>query len=86
MLLILSLSPNPYVAKESRFILKDCLEEIDKIKFMRDHRAPSETSPMFSGVMDYNDETTFNFEYYDKYPQPWIAMLYDVSKYIISLE
>lgn len=82
-LLVLCFSPNLFIAKESRLMLQDCLEKVDQIKFMCDHRAPTETSPMFSGLMNFHDATTFKLDYYDKFPQPWFAMMYDISKYII---
>jgi hypothetical protein len=84
-LVLLSLSPNTYVAKEARQIMRDCLTEIDGIKFMREHHVPKRSSPIFAGDMNFDDASTFNLEYYDQYPQPWFAMMYDASRYIASL-
>lgn len=84
-LVLLSLSPNLYVAKEARAIMKDCLDEIEGINFMREHFVPRNSSPIFAGNMNFDDASTFNLEYYDQYPQPWFAMMFDASRYIASL-
>lgn len=76
-LALLALSSDQYVAKEAKQMMKSCLKEIDSIKFMQDHRVPKHASPLnnrefpLDGIPDLN--------YYDQYPQPWYALMYDVS-------
>lgn len=83
-LILLSLSPNGHVAKEARAILKECLAEIDCMPYMKDHHVPRNLSPIHLGLIDFNDPTSINLEFYDKYPQPWFAMMYDASHFITS--
>ncbi|CAO3641969.1 unnamed protein product [Mucor hiemalis] len=83
-LILLSLSPNGHVAKEARVILKVCLAEIDCMPYMKDHRVPKSISPIHLGLIDFNDPASINLEFYDQYPQPWFAMMYDASHFITS--
>lgn len=83
-LLLLSVSANESVARESRVILKACLEEVVKQKFMQEQFLPS--NGKISNKIDFDDESSFNLEIYDSYALPWFAMVYDVSYHIASLE
>lgn len=84
-LVLLSLSPNQQVAKEARFMMKDCLAEIDKIVFMKEHHVPEGDSPMADNVLEFCNGTKFNIEYYDQFAQPWFALMYDASHFITAL-
>lgn len=84
-LLLLSLSPNRYIAKESRIILNSCLEEASRLSCI--HEYPTDNSPTFLKPKDFGDNVPyFNLEHYGQFPQPWSAMMYDASKYIASLQ
>ncbi|KAG2229703.1 hypothetical protein INT48_004220 [Thamnidium elegans] len=80
-LMILSTSPNRYIAKESRESVNACLEKIDQINETQGFFVlPENPTPI-----DFSDKSKFNFKYYNQYPQPWCAMMYDATRYIISL-
>lgn len=85
-LIMLALSPNPHVANESRINLIGCLDKIDNMEFMQEHRVAKDASPINLGIIDFNDPSSFQLKYYDQYPQPWFAMIYDASHYIASLK
>jgi hypothetical protein len=36
--------------------------------------------------MDLNDASTFDLNFYDQYPDPWSALMYDTSHYISTLQ
>jgi hypothetical protein len=84
-LLLLALSNNSRVSRESRIILKTCLDDVIKVRFMQEQCVPT-NSALISKTIDFSDESAFDFEHYDEYSQPWFAMVYDVSYYIASLQ
>jgi hypothetical protein len=84
-LVLLSFSPNQQIAKEARIMMKECLAELDKIHFMKDHHVPKRDSPMASNMFEFYNGTKFNIEYYDQYAQPWFALMYDASHFVTSL-
>lgn len=81
-LLILALSRNEYIATESKSILRNCLKELDKLKFVQEHRVSVFTSPIHLGMMNLDDPESFHIEYYDQCPHPWFAMVYDASHFV----
>ncbi|KAG2198331.1 hypothetical protein INT47_003044 [Mucor saturninus] len=83
-LLVLSLSANVHVSRESRQMLKACLEEVVKQKFMQEQFLPR--NGRITNTIDFEDESSFNLENYDAYALPWFAMVYDVSYHIASLD
>lgn len=85
LILLLLLSPNQHIVKESRIALKACLYDMDKVHFLRVYHLPLESSPIILTYQSFKETTQFNFEYYDQYPQPWYAMMYDLSKYMASI-
>lgn len=85
-LILLSLSPNPLISREARIILRSCLEQMQKLQLRpQDNFVPREMSPIFRGTMDVNNASTFDLEFYDQFPDPWAAMIYDVIHYIASI-
>lgn len=85
-LILLSLSPNPLISREARIILRSCLEQMQKLQLRpQDNFVPREMSPIFRGTMDVNNASTFDLEFYDQFPDPWAAMIYDAIHYIASI-
>ncbi|KAL9545736.1 hypothetical protein MBANPS3_007008 [Mucor bainieri] len=85
-LVLLALSPNKHIAKEARAMMKSCLSELDSIKFMQGHQVPSEelTSPLTKNMFKIMSGNKFDVDYYDQFPHPWFAMMYDASHFITS--
>ncbi|CEP13854.1 hypothetical protein [Parasitella parasitica] len=83
---LLSLSPNKHVAKEARIMMKSCLDELDAIKFTQGHQVPREdlTSPLVANTINMLNGGKFDIDYYDRFPHPWFAMMYDASHFISS--
>jgi hypothetical protein len=83
---LLALSPNKYIAKEARLMMKSCLKELDTIKLIQDHQVPSEalTSPLVTNMFEVMSGSKFDVDYYDQFPHPWFAMMYDASHFITS--
>ncbi|KAI8643652.1 hypothetical protein BD408DRAFT_149424 [Parasitella parasitica] len=85
-LVLLALSPNKRIAKEARSMMKSCLNELDTIKFTQGHQVPREdlTSPLVAGTINLLNGGKFDIDYYDRFPHPWFAMMYDASHFIAS--
>ncbi|KAI8095012.1 uncharacterized protein B0P05DRAFT_461615 [Gilbertella persicaria] len=83
-LMLLSLSPNQQVAAEAKSMMKICFEEIKNIRFMQGISIPKETSPMASIITEQFKDKKFDVDYYDKYPHPWFAMMFDAIHVITS--
>lgn len=83
-LLLLSLSANTRISGESRAILKTCLDEVVRQKFMQEQYLPKNGKIL--NKIDFKDESSINLDKYDEYIMPWFAMVYDVSYHIASLE
>ncbi|KAG2234988.1 hypothetical protein INT48_000230 [Thamnidium elegans] len=81
-LLLLSNSPNQYIAKESLENLNSCLQDIDRINYIQAHGEHEKLSP-FNMIDDVlKDMSVFDFRYYDQYPNPGHTIMYDAAKYI----
>ncbi|KAI8977289.1 hypothetical protein BDF20DRAFT_836107 [Mycotypha africana] len=48
-------------------------------KEARRHQVPIESSPLLAFINTLGTGERFNIDYYDNYPQPWVAMMYDAS-------
>ncbi|KAL7312429.1 hypothetical protein PS15m_008189 [Mucor circinelloides] len=85
-LVLLALSPNKQIAKEARSMMKSCLNELDSIKFMQGHQVPPEdlASPLTKNMFNIMNGCKFDVDYYDQFPHPWFAMMYDASHFITS--
>lgn len=85
-LVLLALSPNKHIAKEARSMMKSCLSELDAIKLIQGHQVPSEalTSPLVANMFEVMSGSKFDVDYYDQFPHPWFAMMYDASHFITS--
>lgn len=82
-MLLLSLSPNPFISSETTKILRDCMNDLDQVDFVKQYRVPIESSPIHLGLVNLDHPTSlFHLEYYNQYPQPWFAMVYDASHFI----
>lgn len=85
-LILLALSPNKQIAKEAASMMSSCLEELDMIILTQGHQVLSaeiDSSPLTTNMFKLKDGV-FDVSYYDQFPQPWLAIMYDVSHYIAS--
>jgi hypothetical protein len=85
-LILLALSPNKQIETEAASMMSSCLEEIDMIVLTQGHQVPSAEiylSPLTADRFDVKNGR-FDVSYYDQFPQPWFAMMYDASHYISS--
>lgn len=64
--------------------MSDCLTEIDKIRPLEDHQVPQSESPMAGNLLESFNIKHFNIEYYNQYPLPWYALMYDASRFITT--
>lgn len=76
-LALLVFSSDQHIANEAKQLMKSCLEEIDSIKFMQDHQVPKHASPLNN--RQFPTDGTADLNYYDQYPQPWYAFMYDIT-------
>ena len=85
-LILLTLSPNKQIATEASSMMSSCLEELDMIILAQGHQVPSteiDSSPLTTNRFKVKDGI-FDVSYYDQFPQPWFAIMYDASHYIAS--
>lgn len=84
-LLLLSSSPNQYIAKESLENLNSCLQDIDRINYIQAHGKHGNFSPFYMRKNVFEDLSVFDFGYYNQYPNPGHTIMYDAAKYIVNL-
>jgi hypothetical protein len=80
-LIIMSLSENYTVRTKAQSILKQSQLMIESLPFMQLHRVDYSRSPLMESVRA-NDLDSLDLSEYYKYPQPWFAMIYDLSHYL----
>ncbi|GAA5817774.1 hypothetical protein MFLAVUS_011327 [Mucor flavus] len=85
-LLLLLMAHDQHIAKESQFALRACLEDIGRINHLQIDQLPVESSPIVSAHKNFIDTNSFDFKYYNRYPQPWYALMYDITKYMAGIE
>ncbi|KAI8887579.1 hypothetical protein K501DRAFT_306352, partial [Backusella circina FSU 941] len=83
-LVMLTLSSNLTVKREANIMLKKSLDAIDGMKYMELHKVDRESSPLRYSL----DGKLFNaidLTFYDQYPRPWFAMIYDACHYLAKM-
>jgi hypothetical protein len=81
---MLTLSSNLTIKKEANIILKFSLDEIDDMRYMEFHKVDRDESPL-RGTPDGKLFNSIDLEFYDKYPQPWFAMILDACHYLAKM-
>lgn len=83
-LIILAMSPNKQTALEAGAMMKSCLSELQMIGAAQGNHIPEgDTAPLDKKRFLMKDGK-FDIEYYDKFPHPWFAIMYDASHFISS--
>ncbi|GAA5801077.1 hypothetical protein HPULCUR_006519 [Helicostylum pulchrum] len=85
-LLLLLMAHDQHIVKESRLTLRACLEDIRRINHIQIDQLSAGSSPIGSIHKNFIDTTSFDFKYYNRYSQPWYALMYDITKYIARIE
>lgn len=80
-----SLSPNQYISEKAREMVKACFLELNNIKTMDECHVPIHASPMINKVFDSNSINDLDIEYYNQYPQPWYALMYDLTHSVVHI-
>lgn len=84
--MLLLTAHDQHIAKESQFSLRACLEDIGRINHIQIDQLSVESSPIVSAHKNFVDTNSFDFKYYNRYPQPWYALMYDITKYMAGIE
>lgn len=85
-LLLLITAHDQHIVSEAQSVLRACLEDIARINNMQIDHLPVGSSPIISAHKNFIDTISFDFKYYNQYPQPWYALMYNASKYIARIE
>lgn len=83
-LIILAMSSNEQTAKEAGAMMNSCLKELQVIGATQGNHMPQPDSLPRSQKRFNIKDGKFDIEYYDKFPHPWFAIMYDVSHFISS--
>ncbi|KAL7324662.1 hypothetical protein PS15p_209822 [Mucor circinelloides] len=85
-LILLAMSSNKQIAKEAGAMMKSCLNELELIGSSQGNHMPQTDAA--SGASNARrfmmKDGKFDIEYYDKFPHPWFAIMYDASHFISS--
>lgn len=84
-LIILAMSSNKQTALEAGTMMKSCLKELQMIGAAQGNHMPQADAAAPPGEKRFMmKDGKFDIDYYDKFPHPWFAIMYDASHFISS--